>query len=36
MWRFLKDSLIILVILIIIDWLFNLGEFKKDNNNGTQ
>jgi hypothetical protein len=36
MWRFLKDVGIIVLILIIIDWLFNLGEFKKDKNNGTQ
>ena len=36
MWRFLKDVGIIVLILLIIDWLFNLGEFKKDNNNGTQ
>jgi hypothetical protein len=34
--NFLKDSLIILVILIIIDWIFNMGIFKKDKEDGTQ
>jgi len=32
--NFLKDSLIILVILIIIDWIFNWGIFKKDEEDG--
>ena len=36
MLKFFKDVGIIVLILIFIDWLFDLGMFKKDNEDGTK
>lgn len=36
MWRLLKDVTIIVLIIILFEWLFNIGMFKKDKTNGTK